>query len=79
MPAETLHLHYRRDYRTNRRRPKPLTLVQTITRLFLLIFALFILSAVLIKSGLIREHDQSGFTAFLKQTNHIAQSPTTLI
>jgi hypothetical protein len=79
MPAKTLQIHYSARPRGNRRRAKPLTLAQTITRLVLLFVALFVLIAVLIKSGLIREHDQSVFIAFLKRTNHIAQSPTTLI
>ncbi len=56
MPSETLQLHYPAIPRVNRRRPKPRTLAQTITRLVLLLVGLVILIAILIKLGVIQEN-----------------------
>jgi len=53
---ETLQLHYPAIPRVNRRRPKPRTLAQTITRLVLLLVGLVILIAILIKLGVIQEN-----------------------
>ena len=59
MPSETLQLHYSARPRGNRRRPKPRTLAQTITRLVLLLVGLVIVIAVLIKLGVFKEPKQS--------------------
>ncbi len=54
MPAETLHLHYRRDYRPNRCRPKN-PILQAIVRMTFLIVALAIEIGVLMRLGFIQE------------------------
>lgn len=62
MPAETLYLHYGRDYRTNRRRPKH-PILQAIVRLTLLIVALGIVIAPLMKLGIIQEPHRPVYVA----------------
>ena len=59
MPSETLYLHYRRDYRPNRRRPKH-PILQAIVRLTLLIVALGIVIGVLMRLGFIHNPEQTG-------------------
>jgi hypothetical protein len=58
MPSETLHLHYRRDYRQNRRRPKH-PILQAIVRLTLLIVAIGIVIGVLMRLGFIQEREDT--------------------
>jgi hypothetical protein len=58
MPAETLYLHYGRDYRTNRRRPKH-PILQAIVRVTLLIVALGIVIGVLMRLGFIQEREDT--------------------
>lgn len=55
MPSETLELLYSAKPRGNRRRPKPHTLHQIITRLVVLLVAIMLLIAVLMKLGVIHE------------------------
>ncbi len=59
MPSETLQLNYPAIPRVNRRRPKPRTLAQTITRLVLLLVGLVILIVVLSKLGFFQEPYES--------------------
>lgn len=62
MPSEPLHLHYRRDYRQNRRRPKH-PILQAIVRLTLLIVALGIVIGVLMRLGFIQEPEREIYVA----------------
>ena len=62
MPAETLHLCYRRDYRPNRRRPKH-PILQAIVRLALLIVALGVVIGILIRMGYIQEPEREIYVA----------------
>lgn len=62
MPSETLYLHYRRDYRPNRRRPKH-PILQAIVRLTLLIVALGIVIGVLMRLGFIQEPEREIYVA----------------
>ncbi|MEY2907377.1 MAG: hypothetical protein RLZZ408_1848 [Verrucomicrobiota bacterium] len=62
MPSETLHLHYRRDYRQNRRRPKH-PILQAIVRLTLLIVALGIVIGILMRLGFIQEPEREIYVA----------------
>lgn len=66
MPAETLHLCYRRDYRPNRRRPKH-PILMAIVRLTLLILVLGIVIGVLMRLGVIQEPDTCGGLGILAQ------------
>ncbi len=63
MPSETLQLHYPAIPRVNRRRPKPRTLAQTITRLVLLLVGLVILIVVLSKLGFFQEPERKVYVA----------------
>ncbi len=63
MPSETLQLHYPAIPRINRRRPKPLTLRQTIARLVLLLVGLVILIAILIKLGVFEDPERKVYMA----------------
>jgi len=63
MPSETLQLHYPAIPRVNRRRPKPRTLAQTITRLVLLLVGLVILIVVLSKLGFFQEPERPVYVA----------------
>ncbi len=65
MPSETLQLHYPAIPRVNRRRPKPRTLAQTITRLVLLLVGLVILIVVLSKLGFFQEPERPVYVASL--------------
>ncbi len=65
MPSETLQLHYPAIPRVNRRRPKPRTLAQTITRLVLLLVGLVILIVVLSKLGFFQEAERKVYVASL--------------
>ena len=62
MPSEPLHLHYRRDYRQNRRRPKH-PILQAIVRLTLLIVAIGIVIGVLMRLGFIQEPEREIYVA----------------
>lgn len=62
MPAETLHLRYRRDYRQNRRRPKH-PILNAIVRLTLLIVALGIVIGILMRLGFIQEPEREIYLA----------------